>query len=510
MDKTELFINKAIKIHSEKYDYSKVEYLNAKTKVTIICKLHGEFKQTPDKHLQGGCKICGIIKCSNNRKSNTKEFIEKAIKTHGDKYDYSIVDYINSKTKVTIICKDHGIFEQTPHNHLTGYACSKCKRVQLLTTKEFIEKTIKIHSEKYDYSKVEYLNAKTKVTIICKEHGAFEQLPSGHLSGKNCIKCKRVQLLTTKEFIEKAIKTHGDKYDYTKVNYINSKTKVTIICKKHGAFEQLPSGHLGGKNCIKCKGVQLSTTKEFIEKAIKTHGNKYDYSLVNYINNSTNIIITCKIHGEFKQTPANHLKGKNCSKCSNVYKMNTSEFIEKSIQLYGDKFDYSDVKYIKMKSHINIICKEHGKFQQTPDAFLRGYNGCIKCSNIGYSKPQIQWLEFLEIYYNIYIQHMGNSNQEYKIKNTKWKADGYCKETNTIFEYHGNYFHGNPKIFNPEDINTLCKATYGDLYKKTLEREQKIKDLGYNLEVMWESDWNKINKSVTKLQQKIKKYLTKY
>jgi len=452
MDKTELFIEKAIKKHGDKYDYSLVNYINAKTKVTIICKLHGEFEQTPDKHLQGGCKICGICKCSNNRKSNTKEFIEKAIKKHGDKYDYSIVDYINSNSKIKIICKYHGIFEQTPHNHLTGYACSKCG-INILST---------LFKKSQD--------------IFIKESKAL----------------------------------HGNKYDYSQVYYINNKTKVTIICKEHGAFEQLPSGHLDGRNCIKCKGVQLSTTKEFIKKAIKIHSDKYDYTLVEYINSTKNIIIICKIHGEFKQTPANHLKGKNCSKCSNVYKMNTSEFIEKSIQLYGDKFDYSDVKYIKMKSHINIICKEHGKFQQTPDAFLRVYNGCIKCSNIGYSKSQIQWLEFLEIYYNIYIQHMGNSNQEHRIKNTRWKADGYCEDTNTIYEYHGDFWHGNPKCYLETDKNNISNKTMGYLYKKTLEREQKIKDLGYNLEVMWESDWNKINKSISILQQKIKNSLIKY
>ena len=99
---------------------------------------------------------------------------------------------------------------------------------------------------------------------------------------------------------------------------------------------------------------------------------------------------------------------------------------------------------------------------------------------------------------------MGNSNQEYKIKNTKWKADGYCKETNTIFEYHGDFWHGNPKIYKTDDMNNVSKRTMGTLYKRTINREQKIKELGYNLEVMWESDWNKINKSISILQKKIK------
>ena len=100
---------------------------------------------------------------------------------------------------------------------------------------------------------------------------------------------------------------------------------------------------------------------------------------------------------------------------------------------------------------------------------------------------------------------MGNSNQEYRIKNTKWKADGYCAETNTIFEFHGDFWHGNPKLYLETDKNNVSNKTMGYLYKKTLEREQKIKDLGYNLITMWEYDWTKINKSIKILQQKIKK-----
>ena len=136
-------------------------------------------------------------------------------------------------------------------------------------------------------------------------------------------------------------------------------------------------------------------------------------------------------------------------------------------------------------------------------------SGCSKCSNgIKFSKSQIKWLEFLEIYYNINIQHMGNSNQEYRIKNTKWKADGYCKKTNTIFK--SIYFwHGNPKIYKPDDMNNVSKRTMGTLYKRTINREQKIKELGYNLITIWESDWNKINKYISILQKKFRKCKSK-
>ncbi len=130
----------------------------------------------------------------------------------------------------------------------------------------------------------------------------------------------------------------------------------------------------------------------------------------------------------------------------------------------------------------------------------------MKCSRSNFFKSQIQWLELLSKMYNIYIQHALNDN-EYIIPIIKIKSDGYCKETNTIYEFHGDYWHGNPNIYNLEDLNKTTNKTYGELYNNTIIRENKIKDLGYNLEVMWESKWNKINKSIKILQRKFRKNL---
>ncbi len=125
------------------------------------------------------------------KKLTTKEFIKKAKIYHGNRYNYSKVKYVNSKTKIMIICKKHGEFLQTPSKHLMGQGCFKCgceKIVSLksITTKEFIKRAIKIHNNKYDYSKVEYKNAHTKITIICKKHGKFKQSPNSHLRGRGC------------------------------------------------------------------------------------------------------------------------------------------------------------------------------------------------------------------------------------------------------------------------------------------------------------------------------------
>ena len=158
---TELFIEKAKKKHGDKYDYSNVIYIKARIKVIIICKIHGKFQQTPDIHLRStGCNICGKIQAQRKCSSNTEEFIEKAKEIHGDIYDYSKVNYNNRRTKICIICKIHGEFKQTPNDHLTGCGCKKCSGVYRCTTNEFIEKAIKIHGDKYNYSNVNYINTK--------------------------------------------------------------------------------------------------------------------------------------------------------------------------------------------------------------------------------------------------------------------------------------------------------------------------------------------------------------
>ena len=267
---TEEFINKANKVHNGKYDYSKVEYVNAKTKICIICPEHGEFWQTPNNHLSGkGCALCANEnKLHLYNKSNDK-FISEAQMIHGGKYDYSKVEYVNAKTKVCIICPEHGEFWQTPHNHLQGQGCPKCSPTLKLSKDVFIENSNKKHNGKYDYSKVKYINNRTKVCIICPEHGEFWQTPSNHMYGYGCAKCANSlnaenHTSNTDIFIEKARQIHNDKYDYSKVNYVNSRTKVCIICPEHGEFWQTPDAHLSNKGCPKCGRVMSNPEDEIV------------------------------------------------------------------------------------------------------------------------------------------------------------------------------------------------------------------------------------------------------
>lgn len=341
---------------------------------------------------------------SKSVQSRISEFIEKAIKIHGNKFDYSKVEYIGGHTKICIICPEHGEFYQSPSNHLLGNECLKCSYKKRGEKKaqgkgQFIEKSIKIHGDKYDYSKVEYVNSKTKVCIICnkideitrEKHNEFWQIPYSHLSGATCPKCTK-HFMNQEIFIKRAQVIHSNKYDYSKVDYKTSKEKVCIICPEHGEILQTPDSHLNGQGCSKCRGVHRYNTIEWIEKAKKIHGERYDYSKVVYVNNSTKISIICKEHGEFLQTPANHIKGKNCPKCTGHF-MDMNFFLDKAKEVYKDKsgnplYDYSLVDYIDSSTHVTIIChksdpatgKEHGEFSKTPNKHLCG-QGCPICGN---------------------------------------------------------------------------------------------------------------------------------
>jgi hypothetical protein len=183
---TQEFIQKAKNIHGDKFDYGKVEYIKSREKIIIICQNHGEFLQAPNDHLKGS----GCYNCAKNKKSNTEDFKNKANKVHNGIYDYTNVVYSGWNNKIDIICHTHGIFQQTPNNHLNGKGCHKCGGGKKLTKQEFIEKATKIHNDLYEYSLIDYINTEIDIKIICKKHGVFNQRPYNHLLGKGCPICK--------------------------------------------------------------------------------------------------------------------------------------------------------------------------------------------------------------------------------------------------------------------------------------------------------------------------------
>lgn len=198
--------------------------------------------------------------------------------------------------------------------------------------------------------------------------------------------------LTSEEVIKRFKKIHGNRYGYSLVDFKGTKIPVTIICPIHGEFNQRPEIHFRGSGCNKCgiekaKLKQTSNTELFIKSTEKIHNYKYDYSEVAYVNNSTSVIIKCKIHGKFKQKPSDHLTGKGCAKCGDISsaeakRSNTTDFITKARKIHSNTYMYEKVEYNSAKEKITITCKTHGDFKQAPNNHLDG-QGCPKC---GHSK----------------------------------------------------------------------------------------------------------------------------
>ena len=358
--------------------------------------------------------------------------------------------------------------------------------VEDIKTLNFIDKAKIIHDNKYDYSLVSYINNRTKVKIGCYVHGVFEQRPNSHLLGKGCASCSNNIRYSANIFIEKANKVHNNKYDYSLVQYINTRTKVKIICTKHGAFEQIPSHHLNKHGCAECshdkKKIDISF---FIEKSNHVHRNKYDYSLSIYKNNYTKIILICHLHGQFRQAPNSHMLGQGCPLCSPNGKKGISKFIQQANAMHNNKYDYSKFVYINSFTKGIIICPAHGQFQQRAGSHVGG-QGCPKCGCNSISIEETQWLDFLDV-------PIEYRQKTIKINNKNYRVDAYDPITNTIYEFYGDFWHGNPNKFNPNDINPLNNFSFSDLYKNTMQREYIIKNAGYNIVTIWEKEFDKLN-----------------
>ncbi|AUR82260.1 hypothetical protein NVP1022O_48 [Vibrio phage 1.022.O._10N.286.45.A10] len=328
------------------------------------------------------------------RRLTTEEFIEKARVTHGDKYSYERCIYITGRRKITITCPEHGDFEQRPSDHVNGDGCAKCSGKHRYTTEEFVEKALAVHDGKYSYGRSIYVTGKKKLTITCPEHGDFEQVAKDHLRGKGCTTCGGRKNISTAEFLESARRVHGDKYNYTDVRYLNNKTNVVISCPDHGSFNQRPSHHLSGIGCPSCAGNFIKTTKQFIEEAVRVHGGTYSYGRTVYASAHEKITITCPEHGDFSQTPSGHLRGKGCAKCSKVHQPTTEEFIDKARAVHGSRYGYERAVYLSNKTKLTITCPVHGDFVQDPSNHLQG-KGCLKCAVTGFNPNKQAYLYVL-------------------------------------------------------------------------------------------------------------------
>ena len=211
--KTKLFIKKALKIHGDKYDYSKVVYIKAKIKVEIICrKGHDSFPITPNDHLNGrGCRKCGRIVTKNKKEWGDIQFIEDSIKIHGDLYRYNKVKYTSNRKLVKIYCtKCKKYFSQTPYSHLNGHGCQRCGGTKKYTTEEFIETSERKYPHLFGYDRVNYISADELIEIKClKCNKYFHRTPRRHLFLGNCPICTKSK---GEDFIEDWLLKHNIKF----------------------------------------------------------------------------------------------------------------------------------------------------------------------------------------------------------------------------------------------------------------------------------------------------------
>jgi hypothetical protein len=335
-------------VHGDEFDYSKVQYVNARTKVEIICPVHGSFFQTPDHHLRN--RKCP--KCSGKGKSR-EEKIKDFRKVHGNKYDYSKAEIKTTKSKIKITCPVHGEFLKTPEKHKAGQGCPQCAEVGRVekrkTSKhDLLQQFKNAHGNKYDYEQMKYVNTSTPIMIICKEHGQFEQMPSKHIIGQGCPKCVG-KGLTKEELIKFFKDVHNNKYSYTLPDDFHVLTKIKIECPNHGEFNQTVDSHKQGRGCPDCGLETVAAAKrksraEIIAIFQEVHGNKYDYSRMRYKDKFSKIIITCPHHGQFFQVPHNHAYGQGCPMCTLTPQSKQELQINFELQLFFPKIDSKGFK----------------------------------------------------------------------------------------------------------------------------------------------------------------------
>lgn len=279
---------------------------------------------------------------------------------------------------------------------------------------------------------------------------------------RNCPNCKNLIFYSRKDSLIRA----------------NKNNRLCMSCKTLKEWGLKRKIEIGFRH-IKTKEFRKN---KFILNSAIVHNNKYDYSLVEYVSAEIKVKIICKIHGEFLQTPINHYHAKQgCPRCAKNNLVTLKEFKELASKIHNNKYGYQKIhNFNRMKDKVLIDCKLHGDFLQRPSSHIQG-NGCPSCSKI-ISKLENKWLESLNLP-NL------ERHVSFKIQNKRIVVDGYCKETNTIYEFYGDIFHGNPTKLKSTDINPINKKTFGELYYKTILREKLIKQAGFNLVVIWESDF---------------------
>lgn len=362
-----------------------------------------------------------------------------------------------------------------------------------LTQQDFLDKCAAAHGDTYDYSEAVYGTSNTKVKIMCRKHGVFEQLASNHMYGQGCPVCRYDVLSmknrgTVEDFVARGNAVHGGKYTYSNTVYTLAYDKVSITCPVHGDFLQAPATHLEGSGCPTCANRPSVSTEEFVKRAVAVHGDKYDYSRSVYKNAKTPVLIGCPVHGDFLQQAETHTKqGSGCNKCgegaaATKRRLTTEDFIVVATKAHNGKYTYGEVDYKESRNKVRITCPKHGVFLQKPNHHMAGF-GCPKCRGI-VSKAEIDIADFLRTFTTV--------EQSRRDIISPKELDIFLPEHNLAIEYCGMYYHSH-----------YDAADEAKNKRKHIEKYRLCAEEGIRLITVYENEWNDHRPQVKRLLRNV-------
>ena len=457
-------------------------------------------------------------------KLTTEEFIQRSNKIHENKYDYSESVYTLSKENIKIICPTHGEFFQIAGKHLKGRGCHKCFVERVTSSKtEFVKKAQKLFGNKFDYSKVKYTRSDDKVIIVCPIHGEFSQAPNKHLTSKHgCLRCSYVsnadkQSLSAEEFISKAREVHGNLYDYSKADYVTARKKVVITCKDHGDFEQLPYSHLRGSKCSYCAGTKIGPknnlayvfpkiAKEWHPTKNKTKPNEH------YSGETSHKYWWICNKGHEWETPISYRTGKRntgCPYCAGQ-KVGKDNNLEAKFPSIAEEWHPTKNGTVKASGVMPgtdkkywWLCKKGHEYKAQPGQRTgKDKTGCPHCTNQTSTQEMriMAELDFLDI----------KILSRYKIK--KVEFDVYLPEFNIAIEYDGSYWHRDKEtkdkaksLFAQNNHIKLIRLREAPL-EKIEESDICTKD---NVR-LFKSDLNELMKEIEAYAEELKPKISRY
>lgn len=496
------WIEECQRIHKNKYDYSKVEYINKRSYVIIICPIHGEFKQLAHNHKRGqGCPLCASLEKKKQSQGHYGGVISLSNQRFNNEYDFPHIkeEYVNSHSIITIRHKICGCeFKKIANDHLTskhgGCPCLRKYEKSKMTIEEkidkFLKKTKELFHDEYVYPNIEneYKDYQSILTIIHKKCGnQFKMKVKVHLDSKNgrceCYR-KEKQINSKERFIEsfnKINEKNDNQFICHENEYVNQNTPITFTCQHcHNIFKRKPTVFIYmNHTCPYCNNKNRNrtyTTEEFIKKANEIHQNKYDYSQTSYINTDSKVCVIChqkdefgEEHGVFYVTPHSHigLMKSGCPKCSQKYG-SQERFIKLANKTFNNFYDYSLVKYKNALTKVQIRCPIHGSFEITPNDHLMG-RGCPHCQE---SKLE-----------NI-IRTLLMDNQIHFVFQQKFEwlgklsLDFYLPEYNVAIECQGEQHFKPIEFFGGQE--KFAKTIKNDKMKKQLCEKHNVKLLYFS------------------------------